>query len=459
MPSKLFEALALLNDEQLIELESFFNWPSTELLESDRALATELLQAIKEGHDEDDCWEKALSEDQFKNKKRIANRLFKATEKYLTARVVPRDEVLDNILLSRFYGQKGLKKHANYCLKKAEEKNNHNNNIYFNHYLYKFKLEETIILSEIQYRRARLKYSLMLESLTDYYDIKSLQLLCADFYNFFFNDPKEDIQLNEIVARMHKIIDNTTAETAILYKYLLKIFKDFSDVKSYHKLKQLVTDPKFKLNLSEKSSWFYIISNFCVVQMNLGSADFAEDYINYKEQLEEMGTLLIDNHYPLSIFKNMVSAGIISGRYIWTMNFIQQKSKLIEESSELSREPFKQFNEAYTYLYIGDANKCLELMSNFRNSSMYRKDKFYKMAADKTMIKAHYQIGNIDAVYSNMEAVDKYIKRHKSLPILTKKTNSAFFDNLKKLMKGKKLCMDNTPILDIIWFKKITTAL
>lgn len=452
MSSKLFEALMILDEEQLPELEVFFNRLNNGLLESDRAIGTKLLQALKEGKDEETCWDDALNEKQKNNKKRIASRLFKVVENYLSSTLIPKDEVLHNLLLAKFYMNQGLVKHAKHALKIAESKNNENNSLYFNHYLYKFKIEETKAAFQKHNRNHMVEILPMLEAIDNFHEIESIRLLCEKIQrNHIF---KLDDELEKTLQITQTKIKKANTDEVKVYEYMLNINISLSDEDSYYKLKILLDDNELKLGNSEKEEIIYNLTNFCIRKMNIGDTGFAIDYIRLMKRMEQSGSLLIGKHFPLPIFKNMVSAGIIAGKHDWTMNFIQEKSSLLEESSVLSREPFKNFYKAYTLLYMDNPDKCLSLMAKFRNSNMYKKDIFYKIAADKTVLKAHFQNKEIKSANIQLATLEKYIYRNKTISGELKKHYLRFFSEFKKLKKGKSLDFQKISALDKIWLQK-----
>ena len=458
MSSKLFEALMILDEEQLPELEVFFNRLNNGLLESDRTIGAKLLQALKEGKDEETCWDNALNEKQKNNKKRIASRLFKVVENYLSSSLIPKDEVLHHLLLAKFYMNKGLVKHAKHAIKTAEIKNDKSENLYFNYYLYKFKIDETKAFFQKYDRSQFLLLTPVLEAVKNYYELEDIRLSSEKIRRSYHFRLHEEDTLKKMLEDIRMKIKVSNTDEAKIYKYIMNIYIDIHDIESYEELKNLFNKNTLKLTPIETEEILYVLSNFCIRQANRGSISHADDFISYIKKLEELGSLLIGNNYPLAIFKSMVSFGIMSERYDWTMQFIKEKSHLLEESNKFSGEPFKKYYEAYTLLHMGQPNKCLELMIDFKNSKMYAEDATYKIAADKTIIKVYYQNGQKRLVNSSIATLEKYIKRNKKISENYKKGYLKFITELKKLKKGKPLCFQEMPALDKIWFQKIATA-
>ncbi|MCG8329948.1 MAG: hypothetical protein MI974_19785 [Chitinophagales bacterium] len=456
MSSKLFEALMVLDEEQLPELEVFFNRLNNGLLESDRAIGTKLLQALKEGKNEETCWDYALNEKQKNNKKRIASRLFKVVENYLSSTLIPKDEVLHNLLLAKFYMNKGLVKHANHALKMAESKNNENRNLYFNHYLYKFKIEEIKASFKKHNRKQFLPLKPLFEAIKNYYELEDIRLSCERIQRSNTFRLYEEETLKKMIKDIRKKIEFSNTNEAKMYKYLINISTDFTDIPSYNKLRNIFNDNSLKLSPIETEDVISLLSNFCIRQANRGSISHATDFISYMEKLEQLGGLLTSSYYPLPIFKSMVSFGIISGQYDWTMQFINEKSTLLEESNKLSRKAFQQFHKGYTLLYMGQPSECFNLMIEFKNSKMYKEDVFYKIATDKTILKAYYHNNQERLIEATIATLEKYIRRNKKISLTHKKTQLKFVSEFKKLKKGKTLCFQDISALDKIWFQKIT---
>ena len=351
-----------------------------------------------------------------KNKKRIANRLLKAFERYILLQSLEQDPVLSNLLIAQFYLDHRLQKHANHNLKKAEQENDKRKNRFFNFYHYRYWLAELRAAIK-KHDRKPIGHSLtILPFLEKFYLIQKVRILLADLTEYRIlskaeQEKNKDASPSAIRNKLAKVFGETDTPEVLAYKPYVDMINNKNDENAYQKVKEVLENEQLKFNLLEQKELIEGLMNFCTGQANLGKKNYASDYIYYVSRLEEMGKLLDGGRLGLPIFRNTVAFCIISNQLERADNFVNEKSKYLEESSTFHREPFVTFMRAYIALYKNELEQCLDLINKFMNSDMYSKISFNKMSADKIMIKALFLSGQVEAVHKRLPSVERYIKK------------------------------------------------
>ena len=460
MASKLYEAVASLEERQLKRLKTFYNVSGSGLLKSDQEIGVALVEYIqKGGSDEDDFWSNILNEEQFDNKKRIANRLPKTLEQFILLYSLEEDPVLSHLLIAQFYNDRGLQKHVNHSIKKAEQENDNNKGRFLNFYLYKFWLNELKISIRKHMNIPIRVVDELIPHIKDFFDIQKVRLLGAEIHEtYMMNKPGEDPaqRRNELEREALDTLKTVNSREVELYKYRLIMALRKGEEEAYQNAKKLINDQSLKLNHVEREESIEVLMNYCTAQVGRGNWSYAKDYIDFLEILDEMDCLLDNGYLGRAFLVNAVGYGIISGQFDWAKQFLENKSRYLKDSNHVSEQPYKAFLQSLIALYEGELDKCLELLNQFMSADIYTRDTKIKIGADKMLLKVLFLKREFEVVRSKMRTVEKYIKSQKALSKAWKDRSLITIDIIKHLLKHEKEEAKKLPIspLDAIWLEK-----
>ena len=460
MASKLYEAVASLEEKQLKRLKDFYNVSGSGQLKSDQEIGVALVEYIQDGgREEADFWSSVLDENQLGNKKRIANRLLKTLEQFILLYSLEEDPVLSHLLIAQFYNDRGLQKHVNHSIKKAEQENDNNKGRFLNFYLYKFWLNELKISIRKHMNKPIRVVDELIPHLKKFFDIQKVRLLGAEIHEtHMMGKPDEDPaqRRKELEQDALATLQNVNSREVELYKYRLLMALRKGEEEAYQNAKKLINDQSLKLNHVEREESIEVLMNYCTAQTNGGKRTYAKDYILFLEMLDEMDCLLDNGYLGRSFLVNAIVNGIISGQFEWAKQFLETKSRYLKDSNHVSEQPYKAFLQGTIALYEGELDKCLEFLNQFMSADIYTRDVKIKVGADRSLLKVLFLKREFEVVRSKMRTVEKYIKSQKALSNTWKDHNLVIINIIKHLFKHEKEEARKLPIspLDAIWLEK-----
>lgn len=299
------------------------------------------------------------------------------------------------------------------------------------HYLNRYKLENNIFkltnefdkkagISKSKHEIDLLKindhldYFYMIEKLKYYNSYLSWKTITKIEYDFPYID-----KVLAIVKTYRKILPPALQ----IYYNIYKISIDNSDTRSYYDLKNLINNHLNIFDPYEQNLVYSFLVNFTIKQVNKGTQEFYEEFIEVYIHGIETGAILDDGHLSPTSFRNIVSIALRLKRFDWTKDFINDKINLIEKER---RDTAYKYNMARYYFYNKDYKLLIE---NLREVDF--DDNLYALMSKSMLLVAYYEQFEEEALLNFAETFNAYLRRTSGL---TDKVR-ADYKNLIKFIK------------------------
>lgn len=452
--SKLTLAVKMLDSNQKKDLLAFMHMPSNKLSDRDKELFSSFLNIdLEKLENVEAFWDTSLVEKEKKNRNQLKNRLLGTLERYLSLHALETVPTIASTMVARKYMESGLWKHGKFWIKKIRSILDSRVDRSLDNHLIHFWLTELEVNAT---KNNRVKTSKLLEmdqSIREYYQINRIRLHCEGL------NRKGILELDQDMDKiLEQISPENSSEESMLYYHISKMLFE-KDVESYEFIRHFLSKEKAFFSKKYRKEIYEYLMNFCIRKINHGEKYYAEIYLELIGVLKEEGLLLDMGKLGIPRFKNCVVACIIADKPGWMDQFTAEYTNLLEESNRFNREPFLNFNRALIELHRGNLKKSWELLDAFKQSGMYLKDVYYKIACDKLLLKIYYQKGENRLIKSQVGGIKKYIKINGKIKKGRQKPHLLFINCLQKLQNGEIFDLETLKndllILDYNWLKNV----
>lgn len=214
----------------------------------------------------------------------------------------------------------------------------------------------------------------------------------------------------------------------VYYQTLLMI-QNSAQTEHYQTLKKLLQTNLELFPQEELSNIYGYMLNFCVKRINSGESHYYEEIFELYQLLLEQDIIFEHDYLSEKNFMNIVTVGLRLKDFSWTEQFIHQyKERLRPEI----RENAALYNLAVFYYEKKDYKRALQQLYNVEFT-----DSYYHIGAKIIQVKSYYELNELEAFLSLIEAFKKYLQRNKQLSDYYKNSNLAFLKLSKKVFQLK----------------------
>lgn len=275
-------------------------------------------------------------------------------------------------------------------------------------------------------------------SLDRYYFSEKLKYACAMMndqgiiasdYEFLF---VEEI-LNYLTQQPYLLAEPSIA----VYYHIWKLMTRSQDVEYHFSiLKSLISSQKSCFSQEEGKDLYSYALNFCIGQIRLMKEEYVKEALHLYEAGIESGVLLTNQRLSPWHYKNIVRAGLRSGRFDWTQQFILDKNKLLDPEF---REDALHFNLADLYFFTGKYKESITHLHQVEFTSVQ-----YNLEAKEMLAKIYFETGEDDALFSLIHSFRTYLRRNK---VISEQSRKAYLNFLKLLEQRISRSHDRLPEL------------
>lgn len=434
--NKLFSILSTFSKVAFNRFKKFVDSPYFNANKDLYILLSNIEPLIFEGHNptdaKHDLWTKIHKETPYNDVRfrKLCSDLLKLLEDFLANEVFNTKKIQKINYTLESIGEKKLEKLYNSTLANArrisERIGYKDGEFYYDQYIIE-KNYYNLKNSDLD-RSSETNIEVIINNLDYFYLIEKLRLLCETVnrkniisleYQLLF--------LDEIIAHLNKYsYDNVPAISIYFHMYLTIVT---NEDKHYFKLKSLLEKHLEIFPKNEAKEIYTTAINYCLKKANLGSQQFLTEFLILNEYLLEKN-IIAENELSPWKFKNIITAACKLERYEWAKNFITQYKEKIPNSY---RENAIIFNTAQLYFYQKKYEELLPLLLQVEFE-----DFTYSISSKLMTVSAYFELEEIEALLSYIEAFRIYLKRQTKLSNVRK---SKYLNFLKVV---KKLCLVNT---------------
>lgn len=201
-----------------------------------------------------------------------------------------------------------------------------------------------------------------------------------------------------------------------------------SDVKThFNALQEVLKEEYLDLLFEEALSFYTLLQNICVQEINRGDSEYLKKLLELYKDVTNIKLFSKQDNMSPWFFKNAVTAGLLTGEYIWVENFIKEYSVL------LPKEEIKNaytFNMANLHYYKKEYEQTISILSEVKFG-----DVAYALGGRWLLIRAYYELDEWYSLDSLLSSFRLYLMRNKLITSPKKKQYLNLIRYVQKLMR------------------------
>jgi hypothetical protein len=192
-----------------------------------------------------------------------------------------------------------------------------------------------------------------------------------------------------------------------IYNRMSQTYSDESFIQNYFDLRNLTKKYLHLFPSDEQKEIYATLLSYCINKINKNQQDFfKETFEVYKDGLEN-GVLLLDGELSVTTYRNISIAALRVEEFSWAENFIYEYAKYVDEKY---RNNAVEFSLARLEFYRKNFGKVIEHLYK-----VTYEDVWYNLGSKTLLIAAYFELDELDALESLLQAFKMFIKREKSL--------------------------------------------
>jgi hypothetical protein len=419
---KITAALIQLSVYELNSFNKYVNSPYFNVNESISKYLELILDWIKKGNTNDDIpneelWNKVYGDVAYQNQKflKLNSDLVKLLEDFLAQQEYDHMLSLRTNLKLEGVRKRGIEKLYNGIIGELERLEKMEVNQSVEYYYTKYQIERGLFNLKTENEKKNAKFEIQTElninkiseNLDYFYIAEKLRLYCT------LLTWKKMYHLDMEMENMAWVIENANNEKYIqippiqLYNKMKSTYIEGENTNHYFELRQMMKKYIHFFPKEEVKEIYATAISYCINKVNKGDTSFhRENFDLYKETIDNE-IFISNNEISVSNFRNIVPIALRVGEFDWAENFIFEYSKYIDEKY---RANAVEFSLARLEFYRKDFNKVLDHLNRVNYE-----DVWYNLNAKSILLLAYYELDELDALESLLQAFKMYIRREKSL--------------------------------------------
>ena len=272
---------------------------------------------------------------------------------------------------------------------------------------YQESLQTTVDSLDLHYLLMKLRYSAA---------ILNQQAIIASGYEIRF--------LEEIQTYLEKEqIENVEIR---IYFHIVRMLQNNTE-EDFEALKKLLRDQGKKLQKSTLREVYAFALNFCIRQTRQGKLNYQDELFQLYQVLVDQKVLLENGHISPWHYKNIVTSGLRTKSYDWTLNFIESHKSKLPESHRSNAYTYNLANFHYAQK---NYDKGMRLLNQVEFD-----DPFLNISAKVLLAKMYFEENELEALYNLLESFRKFLERNKQVAENVIDANKNFIRHCRQLMR------------------------
>ncbi len=235
--------------------------------------------------------------------------------------------------------------------------------------------------------------------------------------------------VENILKYIEKNIDDIEKDHPIIYseyKILMMVLEPES-TKHFNDLEKHVLHNIARYNEEELEQVYYSLSNYCVNKIALGKDKFVNELYKIHTNFEKTGFYTKNKNLQYTDFIGVIICGLNMKQFKWVEHFFETYKSNI--ASEVKRDTIN-LSSALIAFHLNKYKECI----GYLNKVGYKFTYFY-LKSKETLIKAYYELGEIESLEAVVDAAKHYLKRHKEMLSIHYDRYILFLNYVTNLMK------------------------
>jgi len=316
-----------------------------------------------------------------------------------------RQSAIDNrLLLANIYRRRGLSKHFDSCMKKANqllEESQVRNVDYFS------KLHEHQVLHMQFQTQTQRTGALNLQEIADTIDhlylMKKLRHTCTQLTHEAVYKTSYNYGLLPNLLQEIKNGDYLKHPAIATYYYCFRFLTGGQTLDDFLQFRKQLQDNRFFFPEEEQKDLYLVAINLCIRQINAGSPPFSRQVWELYHEGLSANLLLEDDRLSSFTFNNIVAISIKLQEYTWLEEFIETYQEKLEEKY---RSNIVNFSRARLEYALGNYKKAMLLLQH----SEY-KDLINNLISKTLLLKIYFELEEFDLLESHLDSLHHFIRR------------------------------------------------
>ncbi len=239
------------------------------------------------------------------------------------------------------------------------------------------------------------------------YLAKKLQIVCllAAHQTVYKSDTKEAWEAELVAHAEHS--ESAGLPAVAVYLHCYQMLKNPSEEIHFQQFKSILLGQGERFSSEELHGLFILAINYCVRRLNAGDVHYYREALDLYQEGLAKNHILEEGSLSRFTYHNIVAIALHVGELDWVRYFINEYKNRLERRY---RESVFSFNLARLAYAERKHEHVLELLQK----ANYR-DPLHNLAAKTLLLKTYFDLGELDALQSLLDAMRNYIQRKRVL--------------------------------------------
>jgi hypothetical protein len=351
-----------------------------------------------------------------------------------------------NYMMLGFFESNGMNLNSKATFKRIEKILSKKNSRGHTFHYQKMQYHEINVISNQDIRRYNTSLRLMNENLDGFYAENKLRFLCEEMNRIrIIKHPIGIFFDSEFETYFIEMISNNNFFGSISVEVYFKIYKmlKIRSIAAYEDVYQIIENTSIVFSPNVEASFIQYLMNQCIYFINKGVSKeyYANDYVTYIARLDNLGQLFHSNgRFPLGVFQNRVSVGLILKEKEITRKFIKETVQYLNTSN---KKFMKCLHLALLEFEFGNVLASENYIEKIQiDDSSHSEYVYFNIFYYKIYIQILYAQKAEESAFYKAEALRKYVERqhreHKTISTTKKAGVNKFVSFFKRIITTPK---------------------
>ncbi|MCB0579426.1 MAG: hypothetical protein KDD10_08975 [Phaeodactylibacter sp.] len=330
--------------------------------------------------------------------------LLELIEQYMLSKHFEKGKLPADFALVSIYRSRGLDKHFRWAMNKLKQKVSrfpYQNADFHSH---KLAYQMELMYHQTRNRRTgRLNLQAVSGQMDCQYLAQKLRHACTQLSHQAVYQTEYDFGLLSPIVAQVEAMGFLDVPAIAIYYYCYRFLTEAYSLEYFQAFREQLAGHAALFPEEERKDLYLLAINFCIRQLNRGSAPFArEAWEMYRIGLRE-GFLLDNGQLSRFAFNNIVGIALKLGETAWAADFIEQYHSSIGDDF---REATLSLNQARLAYARADFGRALLLLQNVEYEDLVT-----NLIARMLLLRIYYLQGELDALSSQLSSLENFVRR------------------------------------------------
>ncbi len=304
-----------------------------------------------------------------------------------------------------------------------------------NFYLHNFEIESLLYKIErhddarvSKKNLEKINFDVISKNLDIFYISEKLKYYCSILSWKAVSNLNIDISFSEDLLNLAKSNEYNEIPSIKIYLTIFFTFVDGNNEEHFYNLKALFVKYISIFPIDEAKNIFDSALNFAIRRINQRDEKYNYETFELYQYGLENNILFINDQLSHLTFKNIVTSALLLKEFDWTEKFISEYSTKLDPKF---RENAITYNTANFLFSKGNYKELLKTLQ-----SIHYDEIFYNLHSKAWLLKAYYELDEIQVLSSFLDSFDIFLTRNKEISKIQKSIYQTQIKFTKKLINS-----------------------